>query len=144
MVHTHQDSNPGFTEFLSLSRAYIVPVSTQGLKSSRLHPRLTEFLSLPRVYRVPISIHFPGFTEFPSLFRVYRVSFYIQGLQSSRLYSGFTEFPSEVLISIARLSNNQNNHDDVKIQLYRRTQCWINCQRLVFIINKVQVSIKVF
>ena len=80
MVHTHQDSIPRFTEFPSLSRIYRVPISIQGLQSSRLYPGFTEFPSLSRVYKVPVSIQglqssrlYPRFTEFPSLSRVYRV-----------------------------------------------------------------------
>ena len=83
--------------------AWCTPISIiiQGLQSSRLYPRFTEFLSLSRVYRVPISIQdlqssclYPGFKEFPSLSRVivfpslsriYRVPVSIQGLQSSHL-----------------------------------------------------------
>ena len=101
MVHTHQDSNPRFTEFPSISRVYRVPVSIQGLQSSHLYPGFTELPSLSRVYRVPFSIQglqssrlYPGFTEFPSLSMVYRVPVSINGLQSSRLYPWFAEFPS--------------------------------------------------
>ena len=75
--------------------------SIQDLQSSCLYPRFTEFLSLSRVYRVPVSIQglqssclYPGLTEFPSLSRVFRVSVSIQGLQSFCLYPGFTEFLS--------------------------------------------------